>query len=188
MKRVIGLAVIAFLVAGSQPATATHTDKHCFTRLDSARALAEDRVMKRRWVLEFWRDRNERPCLFTSWHRYGSLYPFRVRKGHPRLGMLDLAGTSAQDRSAYVMTAYVSESIARVTWTIRGRTTEIDIVSSPRWAHLRKNLFTHVMKGYALNRGAKGKLRIYNRRGQLVREKTMRWQDFVPSIEVGKGN
>ena len=165
-------------------ASATHNDRHCFSRFEHRRVIADGRVMERRWTLEFWRDRDERPCLSTSWHRYGSIYPFRIRDGHPRFGMLDLAGTDAPgEPSAYIMTAYVSGRIAKVTWTIRGRTDVIDIITPPRWTDLRKNLFTHIMNGHALNRGAKGKLRLYNRRGELVKTKTMGWKDFVHEAE-----
>ena len=191
MNRVFRFALV-IVIAGSWvtplPSSATHNNKHCFTRFNEARTIADGRFMGRDWFLSFYRDRGHRPCLTTDWHKYGSIYPFRVRNGHPRLGMLDLAGTEApggDQVGPYLMTAYVSERVSRATFRLDGTSDEIRIVVSPAWTGLRKNLFFHLIKGDRFDRDRTGRLRLFDRHGRLMRTKMMRRGDFIPSGTIG---
>lgn len=181
------LAVVAILIT-PVTSSATHTRNHCFRNSETAKTISDGRFMKRQWTLSFYRDKSSRACLTTDWHRYGSIYPFRIRDGHPRLGMLDLAATEAPggDRvGPYLMTAYISERVARVTFRLDGTSDEVPIVASPAWTGLKKNLFIHFIKGGRFERDRTGRLRLFDRQGRLMRTKVLRPGDFIPRGTIG---
>ena len=171
------------LLLGSSPgAVAKSSNSPCTTRFDSRQGIAEGRFAKRRWTLEFFRDKQNRPCLVDSWRVYGSIFRFKVRNGQPRVGMLALASTSppGMDRPTYVMDAYVTERASRVTFTLDGETDVIEIIRSPRWTGIRKDLLVHFIDGRRYDRDRTGLVEVFSRSGRLIRSKILNRSDFYP--------
>ncbi len=147
------------------------------------RELVHGRFLDTRWELELFRDRAGRPCLTDDWGRYGSIFRFRVREHRPRLGMLHLAATTFDGKSAYVMEGYVQERVARMTFRIDGRTREVRIVRSPRWSRLPKDLFVHFLGSRRYDRDRTGRLRAYDRHGRVLATRTLRRSQFYGRAE-----
>lgn len=162
---------------------ATHDNEHCFTRGRTARVIARGRFMRERSAIQFYRDRGDRPCLVTDWFRYGSVYEFEIRDGHPRLGMLDLAATSSPRNgpSVYLLTGYVSTRVDEVTFRLDGDKDRVRIIRSSKRSGLRKNLIVHFVKGGRFDRDRTATLRLLVD-GRVIRTKTMHRSDFIPRV------
>lgn len=184
-KNLVALTIAALLGAPAAYGTPSQ-DETCSTRFKTRRGIADGRFMKRPWSLDFYRDKHDRPCLTMHWHKYGSLYPFEIREGHPRLGILDIASTDAPgDRpGAYLMTGYIAEHVAKVTFRLDGTTDEVRIVDPPAWTELPKNLFVHFIDGARFNRDRTGTLRLFDRGGRLIRKKVLHRRDFFFEAEA----
>ena len=160
------------------------TANPCSSGYRRSREIAHGRFFDRRWELEFFRDRQGRPCLSDGWGPYGSIFSFRVRAHRPRLAILNLNATSPpRGRGAYVMDGYVQERVARLTFRIDGRTRNVRIVRSPRWTRLPKDLFIHFVGNRRYNRDATGRLRAFDSRGRLLATKVLRRRQFSKTAE-----
>ena len=178
--------LVAATLLPASPSAATHNNEHCFTRTRTARVIARGEFLNEPWAIQFYRDRDDRPCLITDWFRYGSIYPFAIREGHPRLGMLDLAATSSPRNGpgVYLFTGYVSPRVARVTFHLDGKTDQVGIIRTPVWSGLRRDLIVHLIKGRRFDRDRSATLRLYRADGHVVRTKTMHRGDFIPRATV----
>ena len=156
----------------------------CTSGYRRSREIAHGRFLDRRWELQFFRDRRERPCLSDGWGPYGSIFSFYAREHRLRLGILNLNATSPpRGPGAYVMEGYVQERVARLTFRIDGRTREVRIVRSPRWTKLPKDLFVHFVGTRRYNRDATGRLRAFDKDGRLLATRVLRRRQFVESAE-----
>ncbi|HEX2056778.1 MAG TPA: hypothetical protein VHI71_00265 [Actinomycetota bacterium] len=194
------VALAAAFLLSARPATPTTQPSPAMVDAGSATAgetacskgyarrwvVAHGRFLGRRWKLSFYRDRKGRPCLATSWSRYGSIFRFRVRDARPRLALLDLDATTPPHvrHTVYVMAGYAARRVARLTFRIDGKTDDVGIVRSPRWTRLRKDLFVHFVGRGRFDRDARGRLRAFDRRGRLLAERVLRRRQFYESAQV----
>ena len=156
----------------------------CSSGYRCSREITHGRFFDRRWELDFFRDRQGRPCLSDGWGPYGSIFSFRVREHRPRLAILNLNATSPpRGRGAYVMDGYVQERVARLTFSIDGRTRDVRIVRSPRWTRLPKDLFIHFVGTRRYNRDATGRLRAFDAGGRLLATRVLRRRQFSKAAE-----
>lgn len=176
--------LLGFVLSLCLPVAASDAGpRGCSNGYAKRRELAHGRIFDKRWELAFFRDRRRRACLTDSWGRYGSIFRFRVREHRPRLGILNLAATSQDGRTVYVIDGYVAERVARMTFRIDGRIRDVRIVRSPRWTRLPKDPFVHFVGGRRYGHDSTGRLRAFGPRGRLLATRVLRRRGFYPRAE-----
>lgn len=165
----------------------SHAGDACSKGYDKRRELAHGRFIDHRWGLSFYRGAHKRPCLVDQWTEYGSIFRFRVYDHRPRLGVLNLSVSTppSVDRTAYIVEAYVTPQVSRVTFALDGRKDVVRLVQPRDWTRLRKDLLIHFVRGRRFNRDVTGRLRAFSADGRLLATRLLRRRDFFDVAEAG---
>lgn len=178
-------ALLASAVAGLPAGASPGAGDACNKGFAKRREIAHGRFLDRRWELSFYRGARKAPCLADKWSAYSSHFRFRIDRRHPRLGIVNLAGTTppAVGQTVYVFEGYAAPRTTRATFTLDGKRDVVRLIRPPARTGLTKDLFIHFVRGRRFDRDARGRIRTFDRDGELLATRVLRRRDFSEPTE-----